>query len=135
MLGKAIYARLSEDSGVAALVGTRVYPFEQPPQNRVYPLITYKIGGDEDDIQTYDGASQLTDDSVDVACIAESYSAAAELNEAIKAALNGQLGTWGGIVVKGAFKDPGEHDVQTPGDTDKKFFIIESSYTIWYMKG
>ena len=35
-----IYAKLIADAGVAALVGTRIYPVIAP-QDAVYPLITY----------------------------------------------------------------------------------------------
>lgn len=133
MLGNAIYSRLTSVSGVSDLVGTRVYPHEQPPNKRVYPLVVYKLGADEDEPASTP-ESALTSDGVSIACIAETYAAARALHEAVKSALNGQRGTWGGVVVKRALKEAGDDQVETPSGTDRKIFIIESTYSVWFLR-
>lgn len=40
MIAAAIFARLSGDAGVSALVGSRIYP-QEAPEDATYPLITF----------------------------------------------------------------------------------------------
>lgn len=104
MIEEALRAVLLADAGVAALVGTRVYPLVLP-QAGTLPAITYQVvAGDADYVM--EGASGLAFKRVQVDCWADTYSAAAGLRAAVTAALGGFAGSAGSpaVRIQGAFK-------------------------------
>jgi hypothetical protein len=106
--GLAIYAILAADSGVAAIVGTRIYPNFAPAgaalPNVVYEQVTATR------TKALVGHQGLTRQRFTVRAIATTYTAAESLADAVRLALCDYVGTAGGIVVKGIFLD-GERDV------------------------
>ena len=90
----ALYYKLSNDSGVSTLAGTRIYP-SVIPQDASYPAIAYQqISGH--DTLPHDGPTNYQMARYQITCVAETYLAAANLALAVQAALDGESGTMGG---------------------------------------
>ena len=89
----AIYTRLKNDAGVAALVSTRIYP-NIARQSKVMPFIVYYM--DRAPEHHLGGASNLITADLTVECYAEGETAYADvrtLAAAVRASLDGYRGT------------------------------------------
>ena len=85
MIDAAIYARLSADTAVAAIVGTKIYPV-QAPKNAVAPWVRWQRISR---VQPRDLAAigGLIKTRIQFDCIAETYSDSRALSEAVRAAV------------------------------------------------
>jgi hypothetical protein len=132
MLGKAIYSKLSGTVAVSADVGTRIFPEAAPEQGLTFPLIVYSMT-DAQHINSYSGASSLANRRVTVQCAASTYSAANTLAKNVRETLDNQSGTWGGIVVQGAFIESQQDAVQTVvAGEDLKVYVAELEFLVWF---
>jgi hypothetical protein len=95
--GKAIYSILTEDAGVSAVVGSRVYP-QVAAQGAAFPFVVYVLQ-DNTPSDTKSGVSTLDEIRYDIVAAAETYSALSSLTERIRLALDRYTGTVSGIVV------------------------------------
>lgn len=86
-LTKALFARLTDDAGVSAIVGTAVHPVIVP-QTAALPYIRYQVVTDPrpEHLKGYDGARRTL---VQIDCFASSYGASRELAQACVDALAG----------------------------------------------
>jgi regulator of RNase E activity RraA len=141
--GQIIYARLKTIAGVTAIVGAgdaaRIWPHDQPPAERVYPLITYQCAMGDDGDMLNPGAMQLVSERIAISSIAETYDQAKELADAVcgdstAPALNNQKGTWGGVIVEGCFRDGNQQTVDTLSEAGRQFTIVEDEYLLWYLR-
>ncbi len=83
-----VYTRLKDDAGVSALVGTRIYPHDQVPQNPTYPLVTFwRISSQRKVTMTNDGTLVNTRFQIDA--WADTRSASDALIEACRLAMTG----------------------------------------------
>ena len=82
-----LYTTLSNDAGVSALVGTRIYP-NLAPESATYPYITYQlISGVR--LSTVTGVNDAKRKRIQHSCHAETYEEAKALADAVFAALEG----------------------------------------------
>jgi hypothetical protein len=125
MTGQAIYSRLTGTVGVSSLVSTRVYPHSAPPQQKTYPLVVYVCDGPEH----VKGNDAAYSEQVRIAGIANSYSGSLSLAAAIRTALHGQSGTWGGVAVHRALHNGGDEDVKRVEGTE--LWVVEQSFAVW----
>ena len=135
IIGKAIYAALSGNSAVNAIVSGRIYPAIGPEVGKDFPEIVY--GGDaEAQEQEYAGPDALTSQSVRIECHALTYAAADALANAVRVVLDGQSGTWGGIVVQGAFLDDASEATEANDDAGQEsvIYVFEQQYTFWFVQ-
>jgi len=88
--GDIVRSLLAGNAGVAAIVGTRIYP-DESPDKAALPLIVYGARLAEQ----IDGTAPVSPATVDVHCYASSDDGALALAEAADAALNGQGGASG----------------------------------------
>lgn len=95
--GKAIYTILTEDAGVSAVVGTRVYP-QVAAQGAAFPFVVYVLQ-DNTPSDTKSGVSTLDEIRYDIVAAAETYSALSSLTERIRLALDRYTGDLGGIEI------------------------------------
>lgn len=95
--GKAIYTILTENAGVSAVVGTRVYP-QVAAQGAAFPFVVYVLQ-DNTPSDTKSGVSTLDEIRYDIVAAAETYTALSSLTERIRLALDRYSGTVSGIVV------------------------------------
>jgi len=125
---EGLYSRLQAVAGVTALVSTRVYPL-LVPQEASLPAIAYqRISGPRE--TAHDGPSGLAFARMQVTCIGSSYSSAKGVSEAVRAALDGQSGTWGSTVVGACFLDD-ESDIWS---TVFEKPVVRADYLIWYQE-
>lgn len=102
---KVVYALLSADAGVTAIVSTRIYPSDLPQQIAV-PAIVYRHVDTVDRPTIHgDGGPQLVQSRISVIALANDYSTIKALHEAVKAALRYQYGTIAGVQVATITRD------------------------------
>ena len=82
-----VYTTLTGDAGVAALVGTRVYP-AIIPQDAALPALAYQRISSQA-IQWQDGSAAPIRPRIQVTAVADDYSEAKGLAAAVRSALNG----------------------------------------------
>ena len=87
MLEEKLYTRLSTDSAVKALVGTRIYPLAAP-QDAAMPNIAYqRISGVPAIAHT--GTSHMERVRIQMTCMAATYAGVKALAAAVKTSLHG----------------------------------------------
>ena len=108
---EAVYALLSQDVGVAEIVGDRIYPLTTPEEG-TYPALSYwRVSGPRE--HALDGPAGYAHPRIQVDAWANDYATAKSLIEAAIAALDGYRGNAGGVNVIGIFA-LGDHDVFEP---------------------
>ena len=130
---KGVYSRLTTDTEITELVGARVYPHLAPqtsgPQQ---PTIVYSVEQNEYG-RTYAGGDGLADALVFITCVAGKYADAVELSKRVRARLDNQEGTWGGVVVAGCFHTDETEDSDTPeGVNEHPFYLIDQTYSVFW---
>ena len=95
--GKAIYTILTEDAGVSAVVGNKVYP-QIAAQGAAFPFVVYVLQ-DNSPSDTKSGVSTLDEIRYDIVAAAETYATLSSLTERIRLALDRYTGTVSGVVV------------------------------------
>ena len=133
MIGKAIYARLSTDAGVAAIVPTRaggskaIYPNTAPDE--LLPMIVYSVQQEDEDSLTSFAMKEFT---VVITAAAATYAGAQQLAAAARASLDRQGGTWGGIPVRGFYlKGSAEDSYADGGNPENLIHTVEDTYRVW----
>lgn len=122
-LGKALFNKLSGDSGVNALVSTRIYP-ELSPNQRTYPVCIYDIEYTDNQLS---GNSSINYANVDIACVATTYDVAVSIAEAVRTALDKQSNvTWAGLRIVGCFLTSISEDVVTIQDAGENRYVIKT---------
>lgn len=131
MIGKAIYDRLTTETNVAALVGTRVYP-ELASDQQTYPVIVYDVEDDNREDSRTLGGTSLEQFMVRIVVIARNYPDVNALAKKVKDALDDQAGTWGGIVVQGAFLEGESEECITIVDAqEERYSMKELEFLVW----
>ncbi len=135
MIGKAIYTRLTTaGTATLALISTRLYPKVVPEHvEPVYPLAIYGVE-DEERTCTYTGSTGLNSSRVVIACYATTETSAKALRRAVLDDLDNESGTWGGIVVQGAFFET-ENEIPSRDPTtgeESLLFGCELEFLVWY---
>lgn len=127
MIGKAIVSKLTGDTDVAALVETRVFPEFRPTD--AVPAIVYEVDGNED------AGGNPVSCVVRLHLVATTYAQVQDLAAKVRATLNQQSGTWGGVLVQGAFLDDESEDTLTVGDSrNVRYHVLDQSYLIWFVR-
>lgn len=90
---------LKADDAVVALVGDRIYR-EMAPQDVSLPNLVYQTVA-EDELQSHDGLSGLTTETIQIAADAATHREAKALSIAVREAITGYRGTpvSGGVMV------------------------------------
>lgn len=127
-LEAGIYAHLIADSGVAALVATRIYPL-LVPQDATLPALAYqRISGPRDHAHT--GATGLAFARMQLTYVAASYNEAKSLGEAVRAAMDGLKGSMGAVTVGACLLDNERDDWATAFEKP----VVRHDYLIWYQE-
>lgn len=123
-----IYAHLITNSGVAALVATRIYPL-LVPQDATLPALAYqRISGPRD--HSHSGPSGLVFARMQLTYVAASYDGAKSLGEAVRAALDGFSGTMGQVTVDACLMDNERDDWAVAFEKP----VVRHDYLIWYQE-
>lgn len=103
MIEHFIYQLLTNDAGVSALVGTKVYP-TLLPQNPVFPCVGYAVEPTAENI-TFDGQGTNQAANIEIDCWAALHADALALGEAVNAAIKNYSGTLAGVQVDAIYID------------------------------
>jgi hypothetical protein len=123
IIGKALYSILSGDSGLSALVGTRIYP-ELIEQEADLPAICYALDSTTPN-PTKDSTSTVDQNNFRVFCVAKGYAECIDIGEAVRAALDRNGGSIAGVEVASInFKSS---DIER--DFDQGVYVIDQGYT------
>ena len=95
--GKAIYSILTENAGVSAIVGNKVYP-QIAAQGAAFPFVVYVLQ-DNSPSDTKSGPSTLDEVRYDIVAAAETYADLSSLTERIRLALDRYTGDIGGVEI------------------------------------
>jgi hypothetical protein len=99
--GKAIYAALTANAGLTALVGTRIYP-DYGIQKPTLPYVVYTVL-QTNPSPTKDGASKLDTIRVQIDTWSDSFETAQTVSEQVRAVLEFITpGTYGTVAIDGA---------------------------------
>lgn len=127
-LEEGLVAYLAANEGVAALVGTRIYPLVVP-QDAALPALAYqRISSPREHVHT--GASGLVRARIQVTNVGGTYSAAKALAETVRVAMDGYSGAMGTVAVGAAL-------LMNENDTWLDMFnapVVRHDYAIWYQE-
>ena len=127
MLEVGLYAFLAADSGLSALVGTRIYPLLLP-QEPTLPAVVYQRISTNPLGHSNDGPDHLVRVRMQFRCHAATLLAAKGVADAVRAALDGYSGTMGTVDVKGVFRvDEGDDD-----EPETATFSVRADYYIMF---
>ena len=106
MIHAAIFAHLSADAGLTALVGTRIYP-QEGLENAVYPLISYfQVSSGDTWSRGLTGPQRHFRTLWQFDIIARTPIEAIAVAGALRAALDGLVNqTWGGVSIPASLFD------------------------------
>jgi len=126
----ALETILEEDSGVSAIVSSRVYPLLRSTGSAL-PAITYqKIDGPR--LQSHDGPSGTAHPRFQVNIWAKKYTEVVTLAERVRIALDGYSGTVGTVVIQ-AITLEDEADAMEAEDVEEmKMYGIRQDYFVWH---
>ena len=125
-----IFYILKNDAAISALVGDRVYALTLP-QNEVFPAIQYQIISDTGDY-VMDGEDGVNNTRMQIGAWADSYAAAKDLSEKIRAALSGYIGA-AGVDIQAIFRVNEDPDLEELIN-GKNRFRISTDYLIHFAK-
>ena len=113
-IGLAIYNILANDSDVAAIVSTRIYP-NVAKQSTTFPFLVYQTTG-IDPNDTKDGVSTVDGNSFEVLCFADTYTEAVDLAQKVRVALDRKSGTYNTIEVQSIQYEGSSEHFDVKGD-------------------
>ena len=131
----ALYEHLKDDSGISAIVGSKVYPLVAAPGDP--PYITFQLitRGHEHDMGA---ASGLARTRIQINCWQSTATLAETLADTVRDALDGFSGTMGTTntaAVKSCRLDSELEAYDPPADADRAeagVFSIKMDFLIWY---
>ena len=125
-LEEAVYSRLTGNAGVSALVSTRVYP-NKIPQEAALPAVAYqRISARR--VKAHAAPTGLARVRVQVTCVSRSYSEVKALAAAVRTAMQGVMGSVGGVTLQGSWL---ETDADEYGDAET-LHSVRQDYMIWH---
>ena len=131
VIEEALYSRLTNDAGVFALVGLRVYP-QVIPQDAAYPAIAYeRLTGEH--IRSLTGSSQAANPRYELTCWGATRNSAKSVSEAVRGCLDGYVGTVGGVkIMKCILEDDSDNLEQTAGADRQTRYGVTMVFNIWH---
>jgi hypothetical protein len=122
-VGAAIYSMLKDDSAVSALVGTRIYP-ELAEEGAVTPYVVYSVVSNTP-VDTKESAP-VDEAQLEVFSVADTYAAANDLADKVRAALSRQSKKVYGTVTVQSVKYTNE---VTEVSAERNMYISVQDYT------
>ena len=124
-LEKGLYTLITSNSP-QTLAASRVYP--RLPQGVTFPAVRYqRISTSR--VQALDSAVGVTEATVQVDCMAESYSESKTLADSVRVILHDYMGSWGTLLARHVSLDS-ENDFYEQ-DGDRVTHWVSQRYRIW----
>jgi hypothetical protein len=126
---EAIILKLLQTSGVAAKVGTRIYPGARPQASALPAIAINRISGAP--LYADDGETGLAESRLQIDCWAGTYSEAKLTARAVIDSLSAFVGTVGGVTFPTIMLDA-ERDLLEPGlNAAEYLFHTSLDFIIW----
>lgn len=125
LLEEGLYSYLVSAPGVAALVGTRVYPLVLPQASPVPAIIYSRVGGPR--VKALAAPPGVQRARVQLSVFATSYAEVKAVAEALRLALDGHRGSWGAGQVQ-AVSLVSENDLF---GGDSLMYHVAQDYEVW----
>lgn len=122
--GKAVYNILTNDSALANIVGTKIYP-ELAQQDQATPYVVYTVAI-SDPSGTKQASSSLDEQTVTVYGVSPNYSECMDIGIAVRAALDRNGGAFAGVQVQTIDFDRAD----VSWEDGHKSYVIEHVYTM-----
>lgn len=130
---KALRYILMHNHKVRQKITHRVYPVGEVPQATARPFVTYRGIGETANSRHQQGIGDLVCNSVLIACWADDYSQAIDLQTVVRLALEGASGTYDGETLDGVFPDEEKHVVEQPvDDSEHQIQAVSTVYKVWH---
>lgn len=130
-ISEALYQFLVQQSQVASLVGTRIYPSLIDTRVGV-PAIGYEVQSDEAEM-TMRGEAGIAKASIQLTCWATSALVAGQVAEAVRNVLSGLRGSLGGVYCRACFVGDFADVTYTDPSTAAQFRAgKQTELTIWH---
>jgi hypothetical protein len=123
---QAIFSLLTNDAGVSAIVGTRVFP-RGLPQNHTLPALVYQLISAPREL-THSGPETLVEARVQITAHATTYAAAKTLQNAVQVASDGFTGTPASVTVQATRTEDGPDQYDPKTETEQAIIDILISY-------
>ena len=127
---EAVYSRLTATGAVTALVGSgsaaRIYP-NKIPQEATLPAVAYQRVSTRR-VKAHAAPTGLARVRVQVTCVARTYSEVKALAVVVRKALEGVMGTVGGLAVQGSWL---ETDADEYGDAEG-LHSVRQDFMLWH---
>lgn len=129
-LEEALRTRLLADSTVSGLVGTRIFPLVIP-QGQALPAIAYqRISGVRE--HTHAGASGLAHPRIQYACVAETFTQARAVADAVRQRLDGFAGVIGSVTVESIMIQNQMDNYNLSADNEASSYTTWLDFVVWY---
>lgn len=130
----AFYSYLSNRAAITALVGTRIYPL-LAPDTPTYPHITYTVFGEGHD-HDMDGATGLTDLTMQVDVWAKTITSRRNVAEALRNALDGFTGNMGteNLNIRNCTLEDRSHFFDKDDEGGGTFYRTSMDFSIWHVE-
>ncbi len=128
-LAAALFARLSTDAAVAALVAQRIYPIIAP-QEAATPFIVQARSSTQR-FTALSGPGGLAQARVEISAWADTFDACRALADAVRLALDGFSGSAGGVVIRASRLDA-ERDGRNDEAASTGLFVAALDFVITY---
>ncbi len=122
------YEHLRLVSGVASLIGDRIYPV-RAPQGWLRPYIVWQRSSIERQ-QLYCGADGVTLGEYQFSCYGTTYEQASDVHEAVRNSMQDFSGFMGDVFVKHAFL----REDFSVADEDPNIFSVRQFWRIWFVE-
>jgi hypothetical protein len=122
-----IYARVSGDAGVAALVGTRVYPL-LAPQGAAYPFIRYQKISRVGEAVAFDAVNGVVNARFQFDAYAVTFTEARAIQDAVRACLDDWRGIGGAVVMAQLINEFDRYE----GDDASRIFRSTQEYQVTF---
>ena len=127
---EAVYSRLTTTAAVTAIVGagsaSRIYP-NKIPQEATLPAVAYQRVSTRR-VKAHAAPTGLARVRVQVTCVARTYSEVKALAVVVRKALEGVMGTVGGLAVQGSWL---ETDADEYGDAEG-LHSVRQDFMFWH---
>lgn len=124
-----LYAKVTGNAGVSALIGTRLYPLVLP-QNPTLPAASYQVISGDSAYTIGTQAAQIRKPRFQISAWASSYDTAKSVIRAIRTALDHQTASWSGVTVLGVVFEGEEIDFY---DSETKEYQITAEVIITHL--
>ena len=127
---EAVYSRWTSAAAVTAIVGagsaSRIYP-NKIPQEATLPAVAYQRVSTRR-VKAHAAPTGLARVRVQVTCVARTYSEVKGLAVVVRKALEGVMGTVGGVTVQGSWL---ETDADEYGDAEG-LHSVRQDFMVWH---